>query len=74
MNLTDLPRITGVVATSLVCKMAEVVGVHYDVNSLVEVRDLESDAHWQIAFPGVEGLRGPGRVWGGSMFPLWSLR
>lgn len=50
MNPTDLPRITGVVATSLVCKMAEVVGVHHDVNSLVvEVLDLESDEHWQDA-------------------------
>lgn len=26
MNPTDLPRITGVAVTSLVCKMAEVVG------------------------------------------------
>ncbi|HBO3797514.1 hypothetical protein ACM71F_26115 [Pseudomonas aeruginosa] len=58
MNPIDLPRIASVAATSLVCKMAEVVGVRYDVNSLVvEVRDLESDAHWQIAFPGVEGFR-----------------
>ncbi len=68
MNPTDLPRITGVAVTSLVCKMTEVVGVHYDVNSLVvEVRDLESDVHWQIAFPGGEGvflMKGPGRVLG----------
>lgn len=55
--------------------MAEVVGVHYDVNSLVvEVRDLQSDAHWQIAFPGVEVFRvldegDLGEFWGGRSRP-----
>lgn len=24
---------------------------------MVEVRDLESDAHWHIALPGIEGFR-----------------
>lgn len=58
MTPTNLPRITAVAATTLTCKVAEVVGVHYDVDSLVvEVRDHEGDTLWQIAFPGVEGFR-----------------
>lgn len=49
--------------------------MHYDVNSLVvEVRDLQSDAHWQIAFPGVEVFRvldegDLGEFWGGGGVP-----
>ncbi len=58
MTPTNLARITAVAATTLTCKGAEVVGVHYDVDSLVvEVRDHESDTLWQISFPGVEGFR-----------------
>lgn len=58
MTSTDLSRITAVPATNLTCQRAEVVGVHYDVSSLVVgVRDLDSDAFWQITFPGVEGFR-----------------
>lgn len=58
MTPTDLSRITAVAATTLTCKLAEVVGVSYDVDSLrVEVRDLAGEARWQITFPGVEGFR-----------------
>lgn len=58
MTPTDLSRITAVAVTTLTCRLAEVVGVSYDVDSLrVEVRDLEGEAHWQITFPGVEGFR-----------------
>ena len=58
--------------------MAEVVGVHYDVNSLVvEVRDLESDVHWQIAFlvskVSVFLMKGTWENSGGT-FPAWSLK
>lgn len=58
MTAPNLTRITAVAATTLRCKEAEVVGVHYDVDSLVvEVRDHDGDALWQIAFPAVEGFR-----------------
>jgi len=48
---TNLPRITAVAVTTLTCKGAEVVGVHFDVDSLVvEVRDDEGDAAWIISY------------------------
>ncbi|MCP1645624.1 hypothetical protein J2T41_005270 [Pseudomonas citronellolis] len=78
MTPTDLSRITAVAATTLTCELAEVVGVHYGVDSLlVVVRDLKSDAHWQITFPGVEGFRvldedDLGEFWG--RFPALSSR
>lgn len=58
MTTTDRPHITAVAVTPLTCRLAEVVGVNYDLDSLqVEVQDLEGEARWQITFPGVEGFR-----------------